>query len=99
MGATLAMSYSIDCHKELSVELMVTVASLKGLIAWIWTWVINDWIIKDGMLTVFMVVASLNVAIYATTFILYFKGKSIRVWLGRKDFLTKAGVKQKLGNI
>lgn len=98
MGATLAMSYSLDCHKDLSVELMVTVASLKSLIAWIWTWVINDWIVKNGMLTVFMVIASINVVVYASTFIMYFKGKAIRIWLTQADLLAKAGVKQNLSH-
>jgi hypothetical protein len=35
MGATLGMNYALDCHKELSIELMVTVASLKSAIVWI----------------------------------------------------------------
>lgn len=54
MGATLAMAYSLDCHKVLSGELMVTISCLKSCIAWIWTWVVNDWIVADGMMTVFM---------------------------------------------
>jgi hypothetical protein len=69
---------------------MVTIASLKSLIAWIWTWVINDWIDKDGMLTVFMVIATVNVVAYGSTFILYFKGKQLRAWLHEKKFLGKA---------
>jgi hypothetical protein len=66
---------------------MVTIASLKSLIAWIWTWVINDWIAKDGMLTVFMVIATVNVAAYLSTILLYFKGKQIRSWLHKKDYM------------
>ncbi|EON61504.1 hypothetical protein W97_00719 [Coniosporium apollinis CBS 100218] len=93
MGATLAMSYALDCHKELSVELMVTIASLKSVIAWIWTWVINDWVIKDGALTVFMVVATVNVVAYMSTFYFYYRGKAIRVWLHQADFLGRAGVR------
>jgi hypothetical protein len=53
MGATLGMNYALDCHKELSIELMVTVASLKSAMAWIWTWVANDWLASDGPLVVF----------------------------------------------
>lgn len=66
---------------------MVAVASLKSLIAWIWTWVINDWLARDGPLTVFCVVAAVNVAVYLTTIGIYMKGKSIRVWLHHRDFL------------
>lgn len=92
MGATLAMSYALDCHKELSIELMVTVASLKSMVAWIWTWVANDWLTRDGPLVVFMTVAAVNVAVYLTTFIFYFKGKEIRIWLHDKDFMNALGL-------
>lgn len=72
---------------------MVTVASLKSLMAWVWTWVINDWIDANGMLTVFMVIASVNVAIHLTTFILYFRGKGIRIWIAETDMLARCGLK------
>ncbi|KAK5135334.1 hypothetical protein LTR08_005438 [Meristemomyces frigidus] len=92
MGATLAMTYSLDCHKELSAELMVTVSVAKSFIAWIWTWCINDWIVSSGLMTVFCIVAAINVAGYLTTLILYWKGKDIRVWIQKKDFLSLLGV-------
>jgi hypothetical protein len=71
---------------------MVTVASLKSLIAWIWTWCINDWITRDGMLVVFMVVASINVCVYGTTVFFYLRGKRVRVWIAEKDFLARCGL-------
>lgn len=43
---------------------MVTIAALKSAIAWIWTWVINDFVTASGVLSVFMTVATINVAIY-----------------------------------
>ncbi|OBT60757.1 hypothetical protein VE03_10868 [Pseudogymnoascus sp. 23342-1-I1] len=73
MGATLAMSYSLDCHKELSGELMVTISCLKSLIAWVWTWVVNEWLVADGVVVVFMTVAAVNVAVYLTSIVFYFK--------------------------
>ncbi|PCD27009.1 hypothetical protein AU210_013427 [Fusarium oxysporum f. sp. radicis-cucumerinum] len=89
IGVSLSMSYALDCHKELSVELMVTIASLKSLMAWIWTWVINDWIVSSSMLTVFMIIAAINVAVHLTTIGLYLRGKNIRIWLFEKDFLRR----------
>jgi hypothetical protein len=68
---------------------MVTVASLKSLIAWIWTWVINDWLAKDGPLVVFCVVAAVNVVVYLSTVLLYLKGKDVRMWLHKTDFLRR----------
>ncbi|KAG9234662.1 major facilitator superfamily domain-containing protein [Amylocarpus encephaloides] len=93
MGATLAMAYSLDCHKELSGELMVTISCLKSLIAWIWTWVINDWIAKDGLMIVFMTVATVNTVAYLSTILFYFKGKSLRIWIHRANLFEKAVVK------
>ncbi|KAH9210421.1 major facilitator superfamily domain-containing protein [Leptodontidium sp. 2 PMI_412] len=92
MGATLAMAYSLDCHKELSGELMVTISCLKSLIAWIWTWVINDWIASDGIAVAFMTIAAVNVAVYLTTIIFYFKGKSFRMWIHNANLMKKVGL-------
>jgi hypothetical protein len=66
---------------------MVTVSCLKSTVAWIWTWCINDWLSQNGLLVVFMSVAAVNMAIYATTLIFYFRGKSIRTWIHEKGFL------------
>lgn len=87
MGATLGMNYALDCHQELSVEIMVTIASLKSLIAWIWTWEINNFIDASGPLTVFMTVAAINVVVYLTSIPFYLYGKRWRLWLHRKDLL------------
>ena len=34
MGANLSMTYTLDSHKELSGELMVTVSVIKSLFSW-----------------------------------------------------------------
>ncbi len=87
MGATLAISYTLDCHKELSAEIMVTISCLKSAVAWIWTWCINDWVMSSGFLTVFMSVATINVGVYMTTFIFHLYGKTIRFWIQKKNFM------------
>ncbi|KAL3470360.1 major facilitator superfamily domain-containing protein [Aspergillus californicus] len=92
MGTTLGMNYALDCHKELSVEIMIAIAALKSCIAWIWTWVINDFITASGLLSVFMTVATINVAIYLLCIPFYLKGKDVRIWLHRKNFLQAAGL-------
>jgi hypothetical protein len=78
---------------QVIVELMVAVASLKSLIAWIWTWVINDWVASQGMLIAFMTVAAVNVALYLSTIFLYVYGKRIRIWIFRVDMLARAGLR------
>ncbi|KAL4954657.1 major facilitator superfamily domain-containing protein [Aspergillus filifer] len=92
MGTTLGMNYALDCHKELSVEVMITIAALKSGIAWIWTWVINDFITASGLLSVFMTVATINVVIYLFCIPFYLKGKDVRIWLHHRNFLAGAGL-------
>lgn len=70
---------------------MVTISAIKSLIAWIWTWVINDWIIVDGMLTVFFIVGAVNLAFYLTTLILFYRGKKARAWIHTVDLMAKLG--------
>jgi hypothetical protein len=77
---------------QLSVEIMVTIAALKSCIAWIWTWVINDFITASGVISVFMTVAAINLAVYLAYIPFYLKGKDIRIWLHRKDLLRSAGL-------
>jgi hypothetical protein len=71
---------------------MVTISCLKSLIAWIWTWVINDWIDADGMAVAFMVVASINVIVYMSTIVFYIRGKTFRLWIQRANLLNRAGL-------
>ncbi|KKK11813.1 hypothetical protein ARAM_002658 [Aspergillus rambellii] len=92
MGTTLGMNYALDCHKELSIEIMITIAVMKSCIAWIWTWVINDFITASGVLKVFMTVATINVAVYLLCIPFYLKGKEIRIWLHNRNFLQAAGL-------
>lgn len=71
---------------------MVTISCLKSLIAWIWTWVINDWITKDGVTVAFMTIAAVNTGAYLTTIVFYLKGKSFRIWIHEKNLFERFGV-------
>lgn len=62
MGCNLAMTYALDCHPELSGELMITVSVLKSVLAWAWTWFINDWIVLNGMMMVYFLGERINAA-------------------------------------
>ena len=52
----------------------------------------NDWLVRDGMLVVFMTVAAVNVALYLTTIIFYIRGKNLRMWIHRNNLLNKTGL-------
>jgi hypothetical protein len=60
---------------------MVTISSLKSLVAWIFTWFINDWIAADGMMTVFLTIGAVHMVVFSTTIPMYIYGKRIRKWL------------------
>lgn len=72
---------------------MVTVAAVKSLVAWIWTWVITEWITSQGVLIVFMSIASINVAVYLTTFPMSWYGKPVRKWIVSADMMGRAGLR------
>lgn len=90
IGATIAISYSLDCHKELSAEIMVTISCLKSAIAWIWTWCINDWTLFSGVLPVFMILMAINFLIYGLAGVFYIYGKRTRLWLHNVDLLKSS---------
>lgn len=71
---------------------MVTIAALKSCIAWIWTWVINDFVTSHGVTVVFMTVAAINVAIYLLCIPFYYKGKGVRLWLQRQTLFGPLGL-------
>jgi len=71
---------------------MVTISCLKSLIAWIWTWCVNDWLASEGMMVVFMTVAAVNVALYLSTIVFYYRGKRFRMWIQRVDYLGRLGL-------
>jgi hypothetical protein len=55
IGCNISMTYALDCHKELAGELMITISVVKSVFAWAWSWFINDWIILNGMMTVYFI--------------------------------------------
>ncbi|KAH6695333.1 major facilitator superfamily domain-containing protein [Plectosphaerella plurivora] len=92
MGCNLSMTYALDCHKELSGELMITVSVIKSLIAWAWSWFINDWIALNGMMTVYFIIAGINVIVYGSTLIFYLKGKEFRIGIQKRDLFGRTGL-------
>lgn len=72
---------------------MVTVAAVKSLVAWIWTWVITEWLTSQGVLVVFMSIAAINVAIYLTTIPMSCYGRHVRKWIVNADIMGRAGLR------
>ncbi|KAI1612435.1 major facilitator superfamily domain-containing protein [Exophiala viscosa] len=89
MVANLAMTYCLDSHKELSGEVMTTISATKSVLAWTWSWFINDWITLNGMMTVYFIAAAINIVVLSSTFLLYFKGKQIRIRIQQRNLLGR----------
>jgi hypothetical protein len=66
MSCNLSMTYALDCHKELAGELMITISVIKSLIAWAWSWFINDWTELNGMMAVYFI-SKLNCPLVTST--------------------------------
>jgi hypothetical protein len=87
-GFNLGMTYVLDCHKEQAGEVLVTISAVRSILAWIWTWFVNDWVASAGLLTVFMTIAAMNTAVYFTTLIFWYKGREVRLWIHTTKFFV-----------
>ena len=85
-GFNLGMTYVLDCHKEQAGEVLVSISAVRSILAWIWTWFVSDWVASTGLLTVFMSIAAMNMAVYFTTLIFWYKGRGIRLWIHTTSF-------------
>jgi hypothetical protein len=80
-GSILALvsnTYLLDCHRAESQDSYAAVTLVKGIFAFAMAFVINDWIIKSGVASVFFVVGALHGFACVIGLFLYIFGKSVR---------------------
>ncbi|KAI0012525.1 MFS general substrate transporter [Xylariaceae sp. FL0662B] len=80
--------YVIDAHKELSEEAFVAV-NARNFLTFAFTYFVNDWIEKDGILAVFNVLGAIFVAVNLLTIPLWIFGKRIRGYIARNKALHR----------
>ncbi|KAI0197493.1 major facilitator superfamily domain-containing protein [Astrocystis sublimbata] len=80
--------YVIDAHKELSEEAFVAI-NARNFLTFGLTYFVNDWLERDGVLSVFNVLGAVFVAVNALTIPLWVFGKRIRSRIARNEWLSR----------
>jgi len=87
-ASTCVFGYVIDSYPKLNEEAFVAI-NTRNLLTFGLTYFVNDWIVQDGVLTVFNVLGGLFLFVCLLTIPLWIFGKRIRSWTGRNAFLQR----------
>lgn len=89
LGAVASALYIVDAHREISVEAFTCLLVFKNIFSFGLTWSSYDWLVQHGVKHVFMVIASVQVAICLLTVPVYIFGKKNRSFFARHNVFFK----------
>jgi hypothetical protein len=72
-------AYLLDCHRAQSQDGYAAVTLGRGVFSFVMTFVINDWITKDGIANVYFVIGALHGLACVLGMVLYVYGKRVRI--------------------
>ena len=87
MGAVASALYIIDAHRELAVEAFTCLLIFKNMFSFVLTYFAYDWVFAGGIRRVFIIIASIQVAICLLSIPMYIFGKRNRSFFYRHDLL------------
>ncbi|BFZ65367.1 hypothetical protein YB2330_006533 [Saitoella coloradoensis] len=87
LGSTVAITYTVDSHREIAGEAMVTINLSKNLVGFVISLVVNEWVDGMGLKGVFFVLGGIQLAVSALTVPLYVAGKRTRGRIHRRKAL------------
>ncbi|KAL1990462.1 hypothetical protein VTN49DRAFT_6301 [Thermomyces lanuginosus] len=85
-ASTCVFGYVVDCYPDLSEEIFVAI-NARNLFTFGFTYFVNDWLEKEGVLAVFSVLGGLFLFVCFLTIPMWIFGKKIRSWIGRNQWL------------
>ncbi|KAG5927279.1 hypothetical protein E4U42_002395 [Claviceps africana] len=88
IGTVASSLYIVDAYRDLTVEGFTLMIIFKNIFSCVLTFYAYDWIIGGGFEKVFLIVASLQMAICLLTIPLWIFGKRIRAFYARNDLLA-----------
>lgn len=92
MSCTATFSYVLDAHRDISVEMMVSLLLLKNFWAFGSTFFVNDWVVAQGPKKVFFIIGGIQSAVCAVSVAMYIGGKVQRNAVHRWNPLMRAGL-------
>ncbi|KAI9884728.1 MAG: hypothetical protein M1823_003472 [Watsoniomyces obsoletus] len=93
IGAVLAALYIVDAHRDISVEAFTTLLIFKNMFSFALTWGAYDWIVQNGILKTFNILASVQVVVCLLCIPMYVLGKRNRSFFHRHDILKMTGLR------
>ncbi|EJT70906.1 hypothetical protein GGTG_11929 [Gaeumannomyces tritici R3-111a-1] len=95
-GGSIAVSYNVDCFKEIAGETTVSVMLIRNTIGFGISYAITPWWTTQGLQNCFITAAMISIGCTMTFLILTFYGKRIRRWSipAYKAFMASTVVSQ-----
>ncbi|KAK8220308.1 major facilitator superfamily domain-containing protein [Phyllosticta capitalensis] len=83
-GGSIALSYDVDCFKEIAGESMISVIIIRNTLGFAVSWGINPWIDSLGLQNCFISVSMVALVCMATFLPMIKFGKPLRRWSTKK---------------
>jgi hypothetical protein len=71
LGATGAVTYVVDCHREKAGEALAVMNSMKNSFAFGMTFYLNDWLAKSGVRDTFFTIGGITLGLTLLTIPMY----------------------------
>lgn len=93
MGAIASAQYILDAHRDIAVEAFSCLLIFKNMFSFLLAYKAYDWVFSSGIKHLFVVFASIEVAICALSIPMYVLGKKNRAFFHKFDILKVTGLR------
>lgn len=85
MGAVASALYIVDAHRQIAIEAFTCLIMFKNMFSFVLTFYAYDWLLANGVKHIFIIIASIQVAICLLSIPMYIFGKWNRSFFARHD--------------
>lgn len=78
VGGGVALSYAVDCFKEISGESMASIIIIRNTIGFGFSYAITPWYTNMGLQNCFLTAGFVSLACMATFLLMIWRGKALR---------------------
>jgi len=90
LGSTTAITFAVDSYRQYAGEALVSLNWCKNVFdGLVFSLFFAHWLEADGSKTVFLALGGIQLAVCATTPVLYLYGKRARLWTLRKGMMDR----------
>ena len=93
MGAVASALYIIDAHRDIAVEAFTCLLIFKNIFSFVLAYFSYNWVFAVGIRKMFLIFASIEVALILLSVPMYIFGKKNRAFFARHDLLKITRVK------